>query len=617
MTRFNAGDAVVRLRLDQDRSFQQVSKRAERSLDGVSKAARRVVAAGAAILAGAGGLGAIGMFVRQYADAQETLSKFAAVFKEEADGAARSAEQMANRIGRSALEIKGFLATLQDTFVPLGFARKEARALSEQMVELAFDLASFNNIAVADVLMDLQSAIVGNHETMRKYGVIITESTLNHRLLAEGIAGGTRTATESQKVMARLGTIVGSTSDAQGDATRTADSLANRFVALKSAAMGAAVAIGESLVTAMGESNFSGALATLTDKLRVFNDELERNSELRRNLAAERGRMIPTERTQSGVDPRNNFVARTGDNAIAEILGRLGFGAGESQRLMEQERVNRETAAAITELARERGRLRRNERIADELGIDTGPGRREANGQLVDFGARRIDALLSFIDAATGQGLTTGGVQSKLEEAANGIAERAVRIRDNGLAVLDDAFGRMRERGLADRRSEIADTLTRTQRDVLQARADAGDQEAQLELELLRNQERYIETRRALLPIIESQIATESQRLDAEQALQAALAARTKANRQARERSLAQRLADQAAPTASTVSSADFARRFQEQVFGQGRNANERIAGNTDKMVAEQRKTNTALAQLTAAMQLRGAQLAGDVFGGS
>ena len=101
------------------------------------------------------------------------------------------------------------------------------------MVKLAIDMASFNNVADANVIKDLQSAIVGNHETVRKYGVIISETRLKAQMLTMGLIKGKEAASEQAKVMARLSLILEGTTDAQGDAVRTAGSFANQMKALK------------------------------------------------------------------------------------------------------------------------------------------------------------------------------------------------------------------------------------------------------------------------------------------------------------------------------------------------------------------------------------------------
>ena len=160
-------------------------------------------------------------------------------------------------------ELEGMAASIQDTFVPMGFARGEASQLSIQMTKLATDMASFNNANDVEVMNALQSAIVGNHETMRRFGVVITQTTLNQELLNMGIQGGVKSATEQEKVQARLNIIMKGTTDAQGDAIRTSDSLANRTKGLKAQFEAFAIRIGSELVPAF-ENLVTGASEAVT-----------------------------------------------------------------------------------------------------------------------------------------------------------------------------------------------------------------------------------------------------------------------------------------------------------------------------------------------------------------
>ena len=69
-------------------------------------------------------------------------------------------------VGRSSHELEGMASTVQDTFVPMGFARGEAAKLSVELTKLAVDTASFNNASDTDTIKAFQSALVGNHETL-------------------------------------------------------------------------------------------------------------------------------------------------------------------------------------------------------------------------------------------------------------------------------------------------------------------------------------------------------------------------------------------------------------------------------------------------------------------
>ena len=224
---------------------QRASSRMSQSLAAVGRAAA-VAALAIAAAVGAG----VAASIREAANAGEIRDKFDAVFRDSADSAREWAHAFAEATGRSEIALEQYASTFQDTFVPLGFARSEAAGFSQTLTQLAIDLASFNNEAEPDTVRALQSALVGNHETVRRYGVILNQAGLEAELLTMGIAGGTEAATAQELAMARLNIIMAGTADAQGNATDTADSAANKWREFTSALRDAAIAIGEAFMPA-------------------------------------------------------------------------------------------------------------------------------------------------------------------------------------------------------------------------------------------------------------------------------------------------------------------------------------------------------------------------------
>jgi len=189
---------------------------------------------------------------------EEMTSKFNVVFGEAAPRASKALEEFGAAVNRSRYDLQEMAASVQDTFVPLGFARTEASKMSVALVRLATDVASFNNAADITVMQDFQSALVGNHETVRKYGIVISEATIKQELARMGAEGLTGAALEQAKVQARLNLILAGTSDAQGDAARTADSYANVSRGLEAAVLDLKVAIGDGLEPAMKDAKMAG-----------------------------------------------------------------------------------------------------------------------------------------------------------------------------------------------------------------------------------------------------------------------------------------------------------------------------------------------------------------------
>lgn len=194
----------------------------------------------------AGSVVALAPLVKLAATAEETNSKFQAVFGEMTAATEAWAKGFASDVGRSENEVKKFLAGTQDLLVPLGFEPGAAKGMSQEISRLAVDLASFNNLSDADALNDLQAALTGSGEVMKKYGVIVSEAAVKQRLLQEGV--DPKGATEQQKTYARWQIILAGTTAAQGDAIRTAGSFTNQMKRLRSQVIDLATGLGSHLL---------------------------------------------------------------------------------------------------------------------------------------------------------------------------------------------------------------------------------------------------------------------------------------------------------------------------------------------------------------------------------
>ena len=76
---------------------------------------------------------------------QEMQAKSSVVFGQFVSDVRKQLEDFGNEVGRSTFELEQMASSIQDTFVPMGFARGEASKLSVQLTKLAVDVASFNN----------------------------------------------------------------------------------------------------------------------------------------------------------------------------------------------------------------------------------------------------------------------------------------------------------------------------------------------------------------------------------------------------------------------------------------------------------------------------------------
>jgi hypothetical protein len=185
--------------------------------------------AGAAL--GAGAIAVLSDAVHKASDLQEVMNKFKVVFGSNATAMEAWGDTFAQQMGRSKKQTMEFLANAQGLVIPMGVDPAQAEGMSKSLTQLAYDLASFHNATDADAFDALKSAITGESEPMKKFGVIVNETAVKAELLKHSLKP--ETATEAQKAMARYNIILEGTTQAQGDVERSGDSFANRLKALQ------------------------------------------------------------------------------------------------------------------------------------------------------------------------------------------------------------------------------------------------------------------------------------------------------------------------------------------------------------------------------------------------
>ena len=220
--------------------LKKIGKRMQALGASMARIGKKAAMMGAAILA------AFVVPIKAAASMQEVMSKFEVVFGAATDSVEKFGIALANRLGRSKKQMLEFLAGAQDLLVPLGLSVPVATNMSKAIAELAVDLASFNEKTDEMAFNDLQSALTGSGEVMKKYGVVLNETTVKQELFNMGI--DPKNATNAQKVLARYAVIVRGVSNAQGDATETAGSFSNQIKRMRGLFSDAMVEMGNAVL---------------------------------------------------------------------------------------------------------------------------------------------------------------------------------------------------------------------------------------------------------------------------------------------------------------------------------------------------------------------------------
>lgn len=195
-------------------------------------------------------------------DLQETTGKFKTVFGDQIDVAKELERELVNSFATSTEEARRFLGEMQDLLVPMGVAPGLAANLSGEVVKLSADLGSFNNLPTGDVMRDIQSALVGNFETMKKYGVVLNATVVETKAMELGLKNAKGEIGAAEKAQAALKLIMEGSTFAIGDMERTANSYANQTKKLNALIADQQAALGQALLPAMTE--VVGVLKDLT-----------------------------------------------------------------------------------------------------------------------------------------------------------------------------------------------------------------------------------------------------------------------------------------------------------------------------------------------------------------
>jgi hypothetical protein len=204
----------------------------------------------AAVGAGAAVLGK--QFIDAASDMEESLSKVNVVFGENASEIIKFSKTAATSMGLSSQQALEAAGTYGNLFQAFGLSRDASTDMSQSLVQLAGDLASFNNVPIDDALLALRSGLSGETEPLKRFGVALNDARLKEEALSMGIYKGTGTLNAAQKAQAAYSLIMKDTTLAQGDYLRTADGVANRTRTIAAQFQDVKTGIGTALLPAFG-----------------------------------------------------------------------------------------------------------------------------------------------------------------------------------------------------------------------------------------------------------------------------------------------------------------------------------------------------------------------------
>jgi hypothetical protein len=297
-----AGNRTLKLSIladvdDLNKKLKQANNDVESSASKLSDFGKKAGVAFAAAAAAAGAMAIkIGVdAVKAASDLSETISKVGVLFGDTSKDIEKFADGAASSLGQTRQQALNAAATFATFGKAAGLSGQDLSKFSIDFVKLSSDLASFNNTSPEQAINAIGSALRGEAEPLRAYGVLLDDASLRQAALELGIINTTKNAlTPQQKVLAAQELIYRQTGAAQGDFERTSEGLANKTRILTAQLENAKVTIGEALLPIVLElatlfsdkvipivesvadafgskkDGLGGTLTTLTDSIKGF-----------------------------------------------------------------------------------------------------------------------------------------------------------------------------------------------------------------------------------------------------------------------------------------------------------------------------------------------------------
>ncbi len=110
----------------------------------------------------------------------------------------------------------------------MGIAQESASDMAIALTGLSADMASFYNVEQEVAQTALASVFTGETETLKRFGIVMTEANLEAYALSQGITKSVQAMSQAEKVQLRYNYVMSQTTLAQGDFARTSDGWANQ-----------------------------------------------------------------------------------------------------------------------------------------------------------------------------------------------------------------------------------------------------------------------------------------------------------------------------------------------------------------------------------------------------
>lgn len=202
--------------------------------------------------------------VKMASDLNETINKVNVAFGDSASKVQEWGKTTLTQLGLAKGSALDAASLFGDMATSMGLPQEAAAEMSMKMVGLGADLASFKNISFEEAQTALAGVFTGETESLKRLGVVMTQTQLDAFALAQGLGKTTSEMSQAELVNLRYAFVMDKTKNAQGDFARTSDGTANKMRIAQETFKETSATIGQNLLPIVNK--IATAFATWTKK---------------------------------------------------------------------------------------------------------------------------------------------------------------------------------------------------------------------------------------------------------------------------------------------------------------------------------------------------------------
>lgn len=189
--------------------------------------------------------------VEAASDLQEVQNVVDTSFGAMSDRVEEFSQNAIKQFGMSELAAKQTAGRYMAMSTSMGLVEAQAADMSLQITGLTGDMASFYNVSQDVASTALASIWTGETESLKQFGIVMTQTNLEAYALSQGINKTWSEMTQAEQVQLRYNYVMAQTALVQGDFAKTSDGWANQNRILDESVKALSASVGEDLLESM------------------------------------------------------------------------------------------------------------------------------------------------------------------------------------------------------------------------------------------------------------------------------------------------------------------------------------------------------------------------------